>query len=78
MLGARRTTVTLIAQSFQDAGMIKYRRGRIIICDAVKLQNVACECYRAVKSNYEALLPCPMPKADNAETALSFDVTFLH
>ena len=59
MLGVRRTTVTLIAQSFQDAGMIKYRRGRIIICDTVKLQNVACECYRAVKLNYEALLPCP-------------------
>ena len=59
MLGARRTTVTLIAQSFQAAGMIKYRRGRIIICDTVKLQNIACECYQAVKSNYEALLPCP-------------------
>src|SRR5262245_34867942 len=27
ILGARRTTVTLIAQSFQDAGMITYRRG---------------------------------------------------
>src|SRR5262245_8200337 len=56
ILGARRTTVTLIAQSFQDAGMITYRRGRIIICDTGKLQNVACECYRAVKSNYDALL----------------------
>jgi hypothetical protein len=56
MLGARRTTVTLIAESFKEAGMITYRRGRIVICDAVKLQNVACECYRAVKSNYEALL----------------------
>ena len=59
MLGARRTTVTVIAQSFQDAGMIKYKRGRIRICDTLKLQEVACECYRAVKSNYEALLPCP-------------------
>src|SRR5262245_46349346 len=56
MLGARRTTVTLIAQNFQDAGMITYRRGRIVICDTGKLQNVACECYRAVKSNYDALL----------------------
>jgi len=56
MLGARRTTVTLIAQSLQEADIIKYSRGRIIICDRVKLQNVACECYRAVKSNYEALL----------------------
>ena len=59
MLGARRTTVTLIAQSFQNAGMIKYRRGRIIVCDTVKLQNVSCECYRVVKSNYEAVIPCP-------------------
>src|SRR5262245_20951571 len=59
MLGARRTTVTLIAQNFQDAGMIRYSRGRIVICDTVKLQNVSCECYRVVKSNYEALLPCP-------------------
>ena len=66
MLGARRTTVTLIAQSLQDAGIITYRRGRIIICDTVKLQNVACECYRAAKSNYEALLPCP-----NASSKLS-------
>jgi DNA-binding transcriptional regulator YhcF (GntR family) len=56
MLGARRATVTLTAQNFQDAGMIKYKRGRILICDPVKLQNVACECYRAVRSNYEALL----------------------
>jgi hypothetical protein len=59
MLGARRTTVTLIAQDFQNAGMIKYRRGRIKICDTEKLQTVACECYRAVKSNYAALLLCP-------------------
>jgi len=59
MLGARRTTVTLIAQDFQNAGMIKYTRGRIKICDTEKLQTVACECYRAVKSNYTALLPCP-------------------
>src|SRR5262249_43987305 len=56
MLGARRTTVTLTAQNFQDAGMIKYKRGRILICDPVKLQNVACECYRAVRANYAALL----------------------
>lgn len=55
MLGARRTTVTLLAQGLQDAGIIRYTRGRIIICDTVKLQNVACECYRTVKSNYEAL-----------------------
>ena len=56
MLGARRTTVTLIAQSFKDAGMITYRRGHIVVCDVVKLQAVACECYRTVKENYAGLL----------------------
>jgi CRP-like cAMP-binding protein len=56
MLGARRTTVTLIAQSFKDAGMIIYKRGHIVVCDAAKLQTVACECYRTVKENYAALL----------------------
>jgi CRP-like cAMP-binding protein len=60
MLGVRRTSVTLIAERFKDADMIRYRRGRIIICDAVKLQSVACECYQAVKSNYAALLPRPV------------------
>jgi len=59
MLGARRATVTLIAQNFQNAGMIKYTRGHIKICDTVKLQMAACECYRVIKSNYEALLPSP-------------------
>jgi len=65
MLGARRTTVTLIAQRFQDAGMIKYARGRITICDPVKLQNAACECYRVIKSNYQALLPSPVAAPAN-------------
>jgi CRP-like cAMP-binding protein len=57
MLGARRTTVTVIARRFQDAGIIKYRRGQIKILDRAKLESAACECYLAIKSNYQALLP---------------------
>jgi CRP-like cAMP-binding protein len=69
MLGVRRTTVTLIAQSFKDAGMITYRRGHIVVCDVVKLQTVACECYRTVKENYEALLRKDQPGVErSAET----------
>ena len=60
MLGARRTTVTLIARRFQDAGIIKYRRGQIKILDGAKLESAACECYLAIKSNYQALLAKPM------------------
>ena len=44
-VGVRRTTVTLIAQSLQAAGIIQYTRGRIIIRDVDRLRAAACECY---------------------------------
>lgn len=49
LLGTQRPTVTLIAQSFQKRGLLQLKRGRIVICDAKKLENVACECYWTVK-----------------------------
>jgi len=57
MLGARRTTVTFIARRLQDAGLISYRRGRIIILDKVGLEHLACECYRAIRRQTERVLP---------------------
>ena len=44
MLGIRRTTVTLIAQTLQAQGSIHYRRGRISISDRTALRSAACEC----------------------------------
>lgn len=46
MLGIRRTTVTLIAQNLQMAGLISYRRGRITIRDRAGLETAACDCCR--------------------------------
>jgi CRP-like cAMP-binding protein len=43
-LGIRRTTVTLIAQSLQAAGLISYRRGKIAIRDRDGLRSAACDC----------------------------------
>ena len=45
MLGVRRTTVTLEAQSLQHKGLIKYARGHINILDREQLERCACECY---------------------------------
>ena len=56
MLGVRRTSVTVIAHTLQQAGMIRYARGRIQLTDLTALQDTACECYQAVKLNYEAML----------------------
>jgi len=55
MLGVRRTTVSLTAHTLQQAGLIRYRRGRIKIDDLDGLNEVACECYEAVKMHYDQL-----------------------
>lgn len=55
MLGVRRTSVSLIAHTLQQGGLIKYRRGNIQILDPEALGETACECYETVKLNYDAL-----------------------
>ena len=49
MLGVRRTTVTLVAQSLQEKGVIEYTRGRITILDRKQLEHCACECYAVMQ-----------------------------
>jgi CRP-like cAMP-binding protein len=56
MLGVRRTSVTVVAHTLQQAGFIKYARGRITLLNLQGLQDGACECYETVKSHYEELL----------------------
>jgi CRP-like cAMP-binding protein len=49
MLGVRRTTVTLLAQSLQRKGAVEYRRGRIQILDRKHLEQCACDCYAVMQ-----------------------------
>lgn len=44
LLGLRRTTVTLMAQSLHEQGLIDYARGKIVVRDPAKLEAAACEC----------------------------------
>jgi CRP-like cAMP-binding protein len=46
MLGASRSTVTVVAGTLQKAGLITYRRGRMAIINGRKLEEMSCECYR--------------------------------
>ncbi|MBI3705166.1 MAG: Crp/Fnr family transcriptional regulator [Rhizobiales bacterium] len=59
MLGVRRTSVSLVASTLQQAGLIKYRRGLIQITDLEGLQAASCECHEAVRFSYERLLGEP-------------------
>jgi hypothetical protein len=56
MLGGRRETVTVAAGRLQDAGLIYYTRGRIKIIDRKGLEQVVCECYRAVSVECKRIL----------------------
>ncbi|HYW62413.1 MAG TPA: Crp/Fnr family transcriptional regulator [Bradyrhizobium sp.] len=56
MLGVRRSSVSVVAHTLQQAGMIKYSRGRIQIVDIGALRETVCECYGTVRSHHEMLL----------------------
>jgi len=56
MLGVRRATVTVAAGMLQQAGLIRYHRGQIMVLDREGLEAASCECYGAVRRTYDQLL----------------------
>lgn len=56
MIGARRNSVSLVANTLQQAKFIRYSRGHIQITDRDGLSKTSCECYATVKAQYERLL----------------------
>jgi CRP-like cAMP-binding protein len=56
MLGVHRQSVTLAAGNLQRAGVIRYSRGRLTILDRRGLEAASCECYQAVRREFEFLL----------------------
>ena len=56
ILGANRKSITLAAQSMQDAGLISYHRGKMQVLDRPGLEKASCECYEIVKRRFDAFL----------------------
>ena len=56
MIGAQRNAVSVVAHALQQAGTIRYRRGHLEIIDLAALKATSCECYPAVKAQYDRLL----------------------
>jgi Crp-like helix-turn-helix domain len=46
MLGIQRSSVSLVAHGLQEAGLMKYARGRVSILDRVGIKECACEMLR--------------------------------
>ena len=59
ILGANRKSVTLAAQSMQNAGLISYRRGTIQVLNRKGLEKASCECYAIVRERFDAFLKPP-------------------
>lgn len=54
-LGVRRAGITDAAVGFKNAGLIEYQRGRIQLVERPGLEAKACECYQAIRDEYERL-----------------------
>jgi CRP-like cAMP-binding protein len=59
MLGVRRTSVSIVANTLQQAGLIKYKRGHIRLLDLEGLRDSACECYGTVRVLSDRLIGPP-------------------
>jgi CRP-like cAMP-binding protein len=56
MLGVRRQSIGVVADSLQKSGLIRYSRGKIRIRSRQGLERASCECYRRGKEEVDRLL----------------------
>jgi CRP-like cAMP-binding protein len=56
MLGVRRSSVSPVASILQRDGLIRYKRGVIVVLKRRELEARSCECYLAVRKEFERLL----------------------
>lgn len=62
LLGVQRSTVSSVTRALQIAGVINQGRGVITITDRAGLEEMSCECYRAIRASFERLLPVTYAK----------------
>jgi Mn-dependent DtxR family transcriptional regulator len=68
LLGVRRTTITRVVAALEERGVVRHRRGRIIVMDRNGLAQASCPCHRLVRNRFEAIVPglYPPPFSDSA------------
>ena len=68
MLGVQRPPVSRVATILQQAGLIRYSRGKMTICDRSKLEAISCECYGVVTQEFERLLKDTAQKSKDSNS----------
>jgi CRP-like cAMP-binding protein len=55
MLGVQRPTVSVVAATLQQAGLIRYVHGRVTVVDRKGLEAASCECYPIIRAHFDRL-----------------------
>jgi CRP-like cAMP-binding protein len=55
MAGVQRTTISAVAMEMRQAGLIRYTRGNVEVVDRPGLEARACECYAAIREEFDSL-----------------------
>jgi CRP-like cAMP-binding protein len=62
MLCVRRSAVTITARQFQQAGLISYGKGHVVVTDPAGLEAFACACCRASRHRWQNGMATPAPE----------------
>jgi CRP-like cAMP-binding protein len=57
MLGVQRPTVSAVAATLQNSGLIRYTHGRVTVRNRQGLEAASCECYSIVRAHFDRLRP---------------------
>ncbi len=63
LLGVRRTTITRVVATLEARGVVRHRRGRIIVMDREGLAEAACACHDLTREMFEARAPGLFPSS---------------
>ena len=55
MTGVQRTTISAVANQLRSAGLIRFSRGNVEVQNRPALEAFACECYKAIRSEFDGL-----------------------
>jgi len=55
MLGVQRPTVSVVAATLQEAGLIRYTHGHVTVLNRKGLEAASCECYRIIRTRFNRL-----------------------